>query len=142
MNSTHAKSRIVATTLAAAIAGTSAFASLAGTRPAQAEAAPAQAQADAGVWMAASYKVYDHALWKRAHDRSAAVKRGYGWKRCEVFAVDGDRNHVLVMEQFATLERARAFADSSDLRDEMAASGVASNPEIRFLTAVEVASAR
>jgi hypothetical protein len=88
---------------------------------------------EGGVWMIVTHKVYDYARWRPVHDRTAAIKRSYGWKRCAVFAVAGDRNHVMVMEQFSSLDRAQAFAESTELRDEMAASGVSSQPEIRFV---------
>ena len=84
------------------------------------------------VWMIVTYKVYDYSRWKSVYDRTAAAKRKYGWKKSTVFTVDGDRNHVMVMEEFSAVDRARAFANSVELRDEMAASGVSSNPEIRY----------
>ena len=108
---------------------------VAGIRAAKAE--PAQAQAHpGGVWMVITHKVYDYNRWKPVHDKTSATKRNYGWKDCSVFAVDGDRNHVMVMERFGSLERAQAFASSTELRDEMAASGVSSQPEIHFVNAL------
>lgn len=99
-----------------------------------AEAAPTQQQpADHGVWMIVSHKVENYKSWKPVHERSATTKQSYGWTKCAVFAIDGDQNHIMVMEQFASLERARAYAASNELRDEMAAGGVSSNPEIRFV---------
>jgi hypothetical protein len=66
------------------------------------------------------------------------VKRArYGWQRSEVFAVDGDKNHVLAMELFKSRDHATAFAKSRDLTYEMAASGVSSQAEIRIVHAVD-----
>src|SRR5262249_3685796 len=101
-----------------------------GVRDVQAE--QPKAQSEAGVWMIVTYKVYEFERWQRQHERSASAKRNYGWQSCAVLAVDGDRNHVMVMEHFSTLERAQAYANSAELRDEMAASGVSTEPEIRF----------
>lgn len=96
--------------------------------------AQAEARAtDQGVWMIVTHKVEDYKLWKPVHERSIAAKRSYGWTKCAVFSIDGDKNHIMVMEQFASLDRARAYAESNELRDEMAASGVSSNPEVRFV---------
>lgn len=100
------------------------------------KAESAIAQNDAGVWLIVTHRVEDYARWKPVHDRTASIKKNLGWKKCAVFSVNGDRNHVMVMEQFASLDRARAFADSNELRDEMAASGVSSQPEIRFVNAL------
>lgn len=122
--------RVVASSLFVVVAGgLFAVATIPG---AHAESAKATA-ADAGVWMIVTHEVVDYQHWKPVHDRSASIKRNFGWKKCAVFAVDGNRNHVMVMEQFASLDRARAYADSTELRDEMAASGVSSNPEIHFV---------
>ncbi len=120
--------------IVSSIAIAAAFA-LAGQQDAKAEAAP-----QPGVWLVISHKVYDYDRWKRAHDRSADLKRTqYGWERSEAFAVDGDRNHVMVMEQFRTRELAQAFANSRDLTYEMAASGVSSEPQVQVVTAVAAA---
>ena len=105
---------------------------VAGIRAAKAEPVSAPAHSG-GVWMIITHKVYDYNRWKPVHDKTASQKRSYDWKDCSVFAVDGDRNHVMVMERFGSLERAQAFANSTELRDEMAASGVSSQPEIHFV---------
>jgi hypothetical protein len=100
----------------------------------RAHAETAQPRAnEAGVWLIITHKVENYKLWKPVHDRSVGTKRNYGWSKCAVFAIDGDKNHIMVMEQFASLDRAKAYAESNELRDEMAASGVSSNPEVRFV---------
>lgn len=98
------------------------------------------AEKEAGAWLVISHKVYDYALWKREHERSAELKRTrYGWQRDEQYFVGGDRNHVMVMELFATRERAEAFAKSRELLYEMASSGVSSEPELRVVQAASTA---
>jgi len=119
MSLTNLKTRLTIVAVVAAV--------LAGASFQAAQAEPT------GSWMIATYKVYDYNRWKPVYDRTAAAKKNYGWKKSAVFAVDGNRNHIMVMEQFGALDRARAFADSIELRDEMAASGVSSQPEIRFV---------
>lgn len=134
MTKTSLKQRIATCSLMFALAG----ASLAGAALHRVQAEPAKSQADdAGVWVIITHKVYDYKRWSNVHVRSAELKRNYGWRSSSVFAVDGDPNHVMVMEHFSALDRARAFADSSALRDEMAASGVSSNPEIRFVRSLQ-----
>jgi hypothetical protein len=102
-------------------------------RDVRAEASKPQPVAG-GVWLVVTHKVEDYARWRPVHDHTATIKRSYGWTKSSVFALDGDRNHVMVMEQFDALDRAKAFAYSSELRDEMAASGVASEPEVHFVS--------
>jgi hypothetical protein len=87
--------------------------------------------------MIVKHKVEDVARWRPVHERSAEAKRKFGWTECAVFSVDGDPNHVLVMEHFDSIERARAYAESKDLLYELAASGVSSQPEIQFVTSLQ-----
>jgi hypothetical protein len=77
--------------------------------------------------MIINHEIVDYKFWKPAHEESAAVKRNYGWDKGAVFSVDGDNNHIMVMENFATIERARAWSESTDFRAEMAVSGVKTN---------------
>jgi len=110
------------------------LAALAFAGPHRAQAEQQARAIEPGVWLVVSHKVYDYAQWKREHDRTASVKRAsYGWQGGELFTVDGDRNHVMVMERFASRERAEAFAGSRELTYEMAASGVSSQPEVRIV---------
>lgn len=97
--------------------------------------------ADDGAWRIVTHKVADFDQWKPVFDSTAAIKRPYGWKQSSVFAVDGDRNHVMVMEEFSSLERAKALAASPELRQAMGKAGVTRAPEIRFISAVSRASA-
>ena len=95
------------------------------------------------MWLVISHKVYDYDRWQRAHDRSADLKREqYGWELSEQYTVDGDRNHVMVMERFRTREQAQAFASSRELTYAMAASGVSSEPLVQVVPAVNGVSAR
>ena len=83
-----------------------------------------------------AHKVGDFERWKPVFDATAALKRGYGWKQFSVFAIDGDRNNVLVMEEFDTMANAKALAASPDLKAAMGKAGVMGPPGIRFISAV------
>jgi antibiotic biosynthesis monooxygenase (ABM) superfamily enzyme len=91
---------------------------------------------NSGAWLVATHKVESFERWKPAFDGVAAIKRGYGWKQSSVYAIDGDRNNVLVMEEFDTLEHAKAFASSPELKAALGKAGVVGAPEIRFANAV------
>ena len=108
---------------------------------AAAAAVPAARAAEAGVFLVVTHKVADFDKWKVGYDGTAALKRGYGWKNSSIFSVDGDRNNVMVMEEFGSLDRAKAFASSAELRDAMGKAGVMGPPEIRFIQAVARAKA-
>jgi hypothetical protein len=63
-------------------------------------------------WLHARHPVEDFEKWKPAFAATAVPRR----KRFLVFAVDGNRNDLLVMEEFDTREDARAWVDSDDHR--------------------------
>jgi uncharacterized protein (DUF1330 family) len=83
-------------------------------------------------WLHARHAVADFEKWKPAFAATAVPRR----KRFVVFAVEGNRNDLLVMEEFDTLEDARAWVDSAEHREAMARAGV-SAPEILLLEVVE-----
>jgi hypothetical protein len=81
-------------------------------------------------WIHVRHQVADYDAWKAVYDQTASFKRGYNWQRYQIFAVNGDRNDVLVLEEFATLADAQRFLGSSDLREAMGSAGVTGHPEI------------
>lgn len=91
---------------------------------------------NSGAWLHATHKVEDFERWKPVFDGAAALKRGFGWRQSSIYAIDGDRNNILVMEEFDTLEHAKAFASSPELKAAMGRAGVLGVPEIRFVSAV------
>jgi hypothetical protein len=84
-------------------------------------------------WLHARHAVADFEKWKPAFAATAVPRR----KRFFVFAVEGNRNDLLVMEEFDTREHARAWIDSADHREAMARSGVSGAPEILLLEELE-----
>ena len=64
------------------------------------------------------------------------MKKKFGWKQSSVYSVDGDRNNVMVIEEFGSLDKAKAFAASPELKAAMGKAGVAGPPEVRFVTPV------
>ena len=83
-------------------------------------------------WLQARHAVADFEKWKPSFASTAVPRR----KRFLVFAVEGNRNDLLVMEEFGTQEDARAWVDSADHREAMARAGV-SAPEFLFLEELE-----
>lgn len=88
-------------------------------------------------WTYVRHRVADYNKWKEVYDQTAEFKRRYGWKRYQLFQVAGDRTDILVLEEFATVEQARAFLASDDLRMAMEHAGVIGPPEIRVLQGLE-----
>jgi hypothetical protein len=94
-----------------------------------------------GAFLLVTHKVDDFDRWLAVFESTRALKRKYGWKQSSVFSVDGDRNHVMVLEEFGSLERAKAFAASPELKAAMGKAGVSGPPEIRFVSMVSRAKA-
>jgi antibiotic biosynthesis monooxygenase (ABM) superfamily enzyme len=70
-------------------------------------------------WLYARHPVANFEQWKPAFAATAVPRR----KRFPVFAMEGNRNDVLMMEQFDTREDARAWVDSDEQREAMARRG-------------------
>ena len=98
---------------------------------------PTTVRAQSGsVWLVVTHKVEDFARWKPVFDSTAKLKRSYGWKQSSIFSIDGDRNNIMVMEEFGNKEHAKAFATSPELKSAMARAGVIGPPEIHFIDKV------
>lgn len=94
----------------------------------------ATSEQNSGVWLVATHKVEDFARWKPVFDDTAALKGRYGWQHSSVYTIDGDRNNVLTMEKFDSLEHAKAFASSAELKAAMGKAGVVGVPETHIVS--------
>ena len=102
---------------------------------ARAEDKPAPAQASPA-FLVVTHEVQDFDRWKVAFDSTAALKRTFGWRQSTIYSVDGDRNKVTVIEEFGSLDGAKAFSQLSELKAAMTKGGVVGVPEIHFVSAV------
>jgi hypothetical protein len=75
-------------------------------------------------------------------DSTAEHKRSHGWKGYRLLAIEGDNNHVLVMEEFETEDQAREFLGSDYLREAMGRAGVSDEPDILVVELLEEGSDR
>ena len=88
-------------------------------------------------WTHVRHRVEDYPKWKEVFDSTAEYKRSRGWKGYRLLAIEGDRNHVLVMEEFQTEDQAREFIGSEYLRDAMDRAGVSDQPDILVVELLE-----
>jgi hypothetical protein len=88
-------------------------------------------------WLHIRHRVQDFNRWKEIYDASAGFKSQYGWKRYRVFAVGNDRNDLLVMEEFNTVEDAQRLVQSKDFANALDLAGVQGQPEILYLQGLE-----
>lgn len=86
--------------------------------------------------MFARHRVSDFNSWKAAYDAFDAERKTMGVTGHGVYQADGDPNDVTVYHHFDRMDRAKAFACSSRLKEVMAKAGVSGTPDIWFTTQV------
>jgi len=65
-------------------------------------------------------------------DNVEALRQQHGCFGAEVLVDPDDKQDVFVLHRFPTLEQARAFAGSDELREAIGRAGVAGPPRIEF----------
>ena len=85
-----------------------------------------------GVRMYVRHEVADFAAWRRAYAASAPARRRMGVISQSVHRSADDPNELTVTHDFKTVEMARSFASSAELREAMKSAGVTGAPRIWF----------
>ena len=82
------------------------------------------------------HNVEDYARWKEGFDKHAAARQA-GGATDEVYVMRNveDPNEITVILGWNDVAKARAFTQSSSLKEAMQKAGVIGPPEIRFLKA-------
>ena len=80
------------------------------------------------------HKVRDFSAWKSAYDGHKPKRDQAGLTEEHLLRGASDPNEVVMLFRAADLGRAKAFAESTDLRDTMTKAGVVDRPDIHFLT--------
>jgi ABC-type sugar transport system substrate-binding protein len=96
-------------------------------------AAPALA---ADVHMFVRHEVTDYATWKKAYDGFRATQKKLGVVTQAVYQSTDNPNDVTVTHDFHSLEAAKAFAASPDLKAAMEKAGVKGPPQIWYTTKI------
>jgi hypothetical protein len=78
------------------------------------------------------HTVADYAAWRRIFDDFAPTQEALGVIDKAVYMGADDDNDITVSHDFATVEAARAFAGSPELKAAMHDAGVTSAPTIWF----------
>ena len=80
------------------------------------------------------HTVADYTAWRRAYDAFDAERAGMGVTAHAVYQLEGNPNDLTISHDFATLDSAKAFANSPRLREVMQSAGVQGQPEVWFTT--------
>ena len=83
------------------------------------------------------HKVEDYAKWKTVFDEHGATRQAGGGQGGLLFRNADNPNELIVLWDWDSLDNARKFAASPDLRETMQRAGVADHPDIYFLEDVE-----
>jgi heme-degrading monooxygenase HmoA len=83
------------------------------------------------------HKVKDYAKWKPVFDEDSATRKAAGEKGGQLFRNKDDQNEIIIMFKWDTMEHARKFFESEDLKKIMKKAGVIDKPDIYFLEEVE-----
>ena len=82
------------------------------------------------------HEVADFTAWKAAFDSAFDFRRKYGECGCRIFRSAGNANDLTLFFEWESLEKARAFIASDELKTKMASAGVKGQPRVDFLTEV------
>ncbi len=84
-------------------------------------------------FMLVRHKVKDFSESKRGYDAHPPVRKEAGLAEKRLLHGAQDPNEVIVLYEARDLDRAKAFAESRDLKDTMKKAGVLDKPDIYFL---------
>ena len=80
------------------------------------------------------HEVADYGAWRKAYDSFASMQKKLGVTYQAVYQSTEDPNDVTVIHDFHSLEKAKAFAASADLKSAMVKSGVKGTPQMWYTT--------
>jgi hypothetical protein len=82
------------------------------------------------------HEVADYTAWKALFDSAYDWRRKNGERNCRIFRSAGNVNDLTLFFEWESLETARAFTASEELKARMASAGVKGAPRVDFLTEV------
>ncbi len=78
------------------------------------------------------HQVQDHSAWRAVYDSLEDLRQQYSCSGAEVMTAPDDKNDLFVLHRFPSLEDARAFAGSNELKEAMGRAGVIGAPRIEI----------
>ena len=87
------------------------------------------------------HQVEDYARWKPLFDQNGAARKAHGSKGSRVLRSAENPNDLVLVMEWDSLENARKFAESPELREVMGRAGVIGRPEVFYLEEADRQSA-
>ena len=78
------------------------------------------------------HKVKEFSVWKAAYEAFEPIRKKMGVTGAGAYQSDADPNEVTAYHHFATMDQAKAFAGSTELKEAMEGAGVVGPPDIWF----------
>jgi hypothetical protein len=82
------------------------------------------------------HEVADYSSWKAMFDSAFDWRRKQGERSCRIFHSAGNANDLTLFFEWESLDRARAFIASNELKVRMATAGVKEPTRVDLLTEV------
>jgi len=82
------------------------------------------------------HEVADYTAWKAVFDSNLDWWHKHGERSCRIFRSAGNVNDLTLFFEWDSLDSARAFLASDELKAKMASAGVKGPPQVDFLTEV------
>lgn len=79
------------------------------------------------------HKVQDYSTWRQIFDEDDRRREEYGSTGSQVLKSASDPNDLTIIMDWPSVDAAKAFATSDDLKEKMKHAGVISQPEMTFL---------
>ncbi|WP_292466547.1 hypothetical protein [Methanolobus sp.] len=89
------------------------------------------------VYVLIKHRVEDFSKWKQGFDENGSTRKANGSKGGMVFRTSEDPNSLAILFEWDSIENARKFTESAELKKKMGEVGVISKPEIIFLDKIE-----
>jgi hypothetical protein len=83
--------------------------------------------------MIVHHHVRNYEAWRPAYDKHEPMRTSAGLTHGRVFRAADDPNDLVLLFDVADKKRARAFAESDDLKTVMQNAGVEGRPEMYFI---------
>lgn len=83
------------------------------------------------------HNVKDYKKWKPVFDEHITMRKAAGEKEAQSFRNLDNPNELIILQKWDTIEKARKFTESEDLKKAMQKAGVEGKPKIYFLEEIE-----
>jgi len=84
-------------------------------------------------YMFVRHSVQDYEAWKSVFDSAADLRRRSGEKSYQILRQDTGSKELVALFEWDSLDNARKYAASPELKEAMQRAGVTGKPEILFL---------